>query len=85
VHILGDGQLGDAVAEQGQFRLDAPAAPGRISRAIWRIRWQISVQAVGGRPSWAWTSTASRLEALAVSGQNGGGLNYPLAHEPASG
>jgi hypothetical protein len=27
--MLGDGQLGDAVAEQGQFRLDAPAAPGR--------------------------------------------------------
>ena len=30
VHVLGDGQLGDLVAEQGQFRPDASAAPGGI-------------------------------------------------------
>jgi hypothetical protein len=30
VHALGDGQLGDLVAKQGQFRLDAPAPPGGI-------------------------------------------------------
>ena len=30
MHVLGDGQLGDLVAEQGQLRLDAPAAPRRI-------------------------------------------------------
>jgi hypothetical protein len=30
VHALGDGQLGDLVAEQGEFRLDPPAAPYRI-------------------------------------------------------
>ena len=30
VHVLGDGQLGDRVAEQGEFRLDAPAPPGGI-------------------------------------------------------
>src|SRR2546425_12605282 len=29
-HVLGDGQLGDLVAEQGEFGLDAAAAPGRI-------------------------------------------------------
>ena len=30
VHVRGDGQLGDRVAEQGEFRLDAPAPPGGI-------------------------------------------------------
>jgi hypothetical protein len=29
-HVLGDGQLGDVVSEQGEFRVNAPAAPGRI-------------------------------------------------------
>src|SRR6516164_4283130 len=30
VHVLGDGQLGDLVAEQGEFGLDAAAAPGGV-------------------------------------------------------
>jgi hypothetical protein len=30
VHVLGDGQLGDLVAEPGEFCLDTPPAPGRI-------------------------------------------------------
>jgi hypothetical protein len=30
VHVLGDGQLGDLVAEQGEFGPNAPAAPRRI-------------------------------------------------------
>jgi hypothetical protein len=30
VHVLGDGQFGDVVAEEGEFRLDAPAPPGGI-------------------------------------------------------
>jgi hypothetical protein len=30
MHVLGDGQLGDLVAEEGEFRLDSPPAPGRI-------------------------------------------------------
>ena len=29
-HVLRDGQFGDVVAEEGQLRLDAPAAPRRI-------------------------------------------------------
>ena len=29
-HVLGDGQLGDLVTEQGEFCLDAPAASRRI-------------------------------------------------------
>jgi hypothetical protein len=27
-HVLRDGQFGDVVAEEGEFRADAPAAPG---------------------------------------------------------
>src|SRR2546425_7537377 len=30
VHVLGNGQLGDLVAEESEFRLDVAAAPGRI-------------------------------------------------------
>jgi hypothetical protein len=30
VHVLGDGQLGDLVAEQSEFCADAPAAPGGV-------------------------------------------------------
>ena len=30
VHVLGDGQLGDLIAEQGEFCLDASPAPRRI-------------------------------------------------------
>jgi hypothetical protein len=30
LHVLGDGQLGHGVAEKGEFRLDAAAAPGGV-------------------------------------------------------
>ena len=30
LHVLGDGQLGHGVAEEGEFRLDAAAAPGEV-------------------------------------------------------
>ena len=36
VDVLGDGELGDRVAEQGEFRLDAPPAPVGFSRAMRR-------------------------------------------------
>jgi hypothetical protein len=29
-HVLGDREFGDVVSEEGELRLDAPAAPGRI-------------------------------------------------------
>jgi hypothetical protein len=30
MQVLGDGQLGDLVAEEGELRLDSPPAPGPI-------------------------------------------------------
>jgi hypothetical protein len=50
VHVLGDGQLGDLVADQSEFGLDAAAAQVGFSRAIWRISWRIA-ESSRGRPT----------------------------------
>ena len=64
VHVLGDREFGDVVAEAGQFRLDASAAPGRIIRAIRWIRWRISASSFGRPTRFAWTAIASRAGSL---------------------
>ena len=84
MHVFADGQLGDHVAEQGEFRLDPPPAPRRIVprhpmdqaanlggelRAPDRVR-------VGLPPP-------EQLEALAVPGENGGRLHDDEARPPA--
>jgi hypothetical protein len=60
VHVLGDGQLGDLVAEQGEFRLDAPATPGGILASHAPDESATRRRAAGDRPGSAWTSTASK-------------------------
>jgi hypothetical protein len=50
VHVLGDGQLGDLVAKQGQFRLDTPAPRVGFSRAMRRMSWRSSAWS-RGRPT----------------------------------
>ena len=50
MHVPRDREFGDAVAEQGQFRPDAPAVPGGFSRAMRRMRWR-SLGSSLGRPT----------------------------------
>ena len=65
VHVLGDGQLGDRVAEQGEFRLDAPAPPGGILASHAPDEsGEARRRAAGDRPGSAWTSTASKAGSL---------------------
>ncbi len=49
-HVPGHRELGDVVAEKGEFGPDAPAAPSGLSRAIRWIRWRISASSFG-RPT----------------------------------
>ena len=65
VHVLGDREFGDVVAEQGQFRPDAPAAPRRILPC--HPADQVANLGVKLRAAdrvWLWTSTASRAGSL---------------------
>ena len=75
-HVLGDGQLGDLVAEQGEFRPDAPAAPRWILAR--HTPDQTANLGVEPRPAdrvGPGLPPPVELEALAVPRQNGRGLH----------
>ncbi len=84
MHVLGDGQLGDRVAEQGEFGPNAPAAPRRILSC----HPPDQLAKLGVEPR-----TADRLgfglpapvalEASAVPRQNGGGPDDDEGGPPA--
>ena len=84
VHVLGDGQLGDLVAEQGEFRLDAPAAPGRIlaSHAPDEVA-KLGVEPRAADRVRPGLPAPVELEALAVPGEDGGGLDDDETGAPA--
>jgi hypothetical protein len=76
VHVLGDGQLGDRVAEQGEFGPNAPAAPGGIlashapdESAKLGVEPRAADRVRPGLPP------PVELEASAVPGEDGGGLH----------
>jgi rhomboid protease GluP len=76
VHVLGDGQLGDLVAEQGEFRLDAPPAPCRIlPRHTSDEAADLGVESRPAQPVPGGAPAPVELEALAVPAENGRGLN----------
>ena len=82
-HVLGDGPFGHVVAEMGEFRLDAPTAPGRIvpgdpmdQVANLRVELRTADRARLGLPS------PIELEALAVPGEDGRGLHDDEAGAP---
>ena len=84
VHVLGDGQLGDVVAEQGEFRLDAPAAPGRIlARHASDQTANLGVEPRAADRVGPGLPPPVELEALAVPGQDGRGLNDDETGPPA--
>jgi hypothetical protein len=65
MHVLRDREFGEVVAEQGQFRPDAPAGPTSDSPVPFGgSGGESRRQASGGRAGWAWTSTASRAGSL---------------------
>ena len=83
-HVLGDGQLGDVVSEESELRLDPPAAPRRILAghpadqvAELGLELRTADRVRPGLPS------PVELEALAVPGENRGGLNDDEARAPA--
>ena len=76
MHVLGDGQLGDLVAEQGEFGPNAPAAPRRIlschppdQLAKLGVEPRTAHRLASGLP------VPVALEASAVPGQHRGGLD----------
>jgi hypothetical protein len=84
MHVPRDREFGDAVAEQGQFRPDAPAAPGGIltshptdQMANLRVELWPADRLGSGLPS------PVELEAAAVPGEDGGGLHDGQAGPPS--
>ena len=84
MHVLGDGQPGDLVAEEGELRLDAPLAPRRIlprhpsdQLANRGVEPRAPDRVALGLPP------PVELEALAVPGKDGGGLNDDEVRPPA--
>ena len=76
MHVRGDGQLGDLVAEEGQLRPNAPAGPRRILSC----RPPDQVAKLGVEPRTAHRRGSGlpvpvALEASAVPGQHRGGLD----------
>jgi hypothetical protein len=84
MHVLGDRDVGDVVSEEGEFRLDAPAAPGGIVPS----HLADQVANLGGelraadcpRPG---PPPPVEPEALAVPGEDGGRLHDDEAGAPA--
>src|SRR5262245_28054416 len=84
VHVLGDGQLGDLMAEQSEFRLDAAPAPGRVvpSHPVDQLA-NLGGELRAADPAPRGLPSPVELEALAVPGQDGRGLNDDETGAPA--
>jgi hypothetical protein len=84
VHVLGDGQFSDAVAEEGEFRLDAPAPPGGIlpSHASDQAA-DLGVELGSADHVRPRLPPPVQLEALAVPGKDRGGLDDEEGGSPA--
>jgi hypothetical protein len=84
VHVLGDREFGDAVAEQDQFSPDAPAAPRRIlpGHPVDQVAYLgVKLRAADRvRPR---LPSPVEPEALAVPGEDGGRLHDDQAGLPA--
>jgi hypothetical protein len=85
VHILGDGQLGDLVAKEGQLRPNAPAAPCRIlpRHASDQVA-QLGVESRAADRVGPGLPAPVEPEALAVPGQHRGRLHDEETGPPAS-
>jgi hypothetical protein len=76
VHVPGDREFGDVVSEQGEFRLDAPPAPGRIlPRHASDEAADLGVEPRPAHPVRGGPPAPVEREALAVPGEDGRGLN----------
>ena len=83
-HVLRHGQLGDGVAEEGEFGVDAPAAPGRIfARQAADELAELGVERRTADQPGAGLPPLVELEALAVPGQDRGGLDDDEGRPPA--
>ena len=83
VHVLGDGPLGDLVAEHGEFRLDAPPAPGRIlPRHASDEAADLDVEPRPPHPVRGGTPAPVKPEALAVPGEDGRRLDNDETRAP---
>ena len=82
-HVLRDRQLSHLVPKQGEFRLDAPPAPGRIvpSHPMYQVA-NFGVEFRTANPVRLGLPSPVELEALAVPGENRGGLNDDEAGPP---
>ena len=76
VHVLGDREFGDVVAEEGKFRPDASAAPGWIvpSHTVDQVA-NLGVKLRAAYPVRGGPPAPVELEALAVPGEDRRGLN----------
>ena len=81
---LGDRQFGDVVAEEGQLRLDASAAPRRIlpRHAADQVA-QLGVESRAADRVGPGLPAPVEPEALAVPGQHRGGLHDEETGPPA--
>jgi hypothetical protein len=76
VHVLGDGQFGDLVAEPGEFGPNAPAAPRRILSCHPPDQLaKLGVEPRAAARIWPGLPVPVALEASAVPGQHRGGLD----------
>jgi hypothetical protein len=84
VHVLGDGQFRDVVAEEREFCLDPPAAPGGIlpSHAADQVA-NLGVESWAANRARPGLSPPVELEALAMPGKDRGGLDDEEAGSPA--
>jgi hypothetical protein len=84
VHVLRDGEFGDAVAEQGQLRPNAPAAPRRIlpRHASDQVA-QLGVESRAADRVGPGPPAPVEPEALAVPGQHRGRLHDDETGPPA--
>jgi hypothetical protein len=83
MHVLGNGQLGDRVAEQGELRLDPPPAPRRILAR--HAVDQLADLSAKPRPPHAvrcGPPVPVKPEALAVPGEDGRGLDNNETRAP---
>jgi len=80
---FGDGQLGDGVAEMGEFRLDAPTAPRRIlpGQASDEVA-ELGVEAGTADRVRLGLPAPVESEALAMPSEDSGGLDNDEARPP---
>jgi hypothetical protein len=83
-HVLGNGELGELITEEAEFGLDPAPAPGRVllgHAADQHAELEIERRATHCAPATGLPALVE-LEALAMPGKNGRGLNNEEADPP---